>query len=471
MSGTTYDLVVSGRLALPDGRLQPGDVGVRDGRIAAVADHGTLTGAERIEASDRLVLPGGVDTHVHTRSEPEEGITAATRAAAAGGVTTIVDMPYDAGGLVASRAVFEDKVAAVEAEAVVDVALWATIRRTGDLDEVEPLVAAGASGFKVSTFETDPVRFPRISDGDLLLLLRRVAACGSLVAFHAENDEIVRRLGRQAADMGRRDARVHADTRPPVAETEAVGRALELGLATGARVHVVHASLERSLTLVGRARADGVDATVETCTHYLLLDEDELERQGARAKINPPLRPRAQVEALWRALADGRLDWVTSDHVGWLRDRKPADVHAAASGAPGVELTLPLLFSEGVVRRDLPVRRLVEVLAERPARRLGLWPQKGAIAVGADADLVVLDPTARRRVDEAALVAVAGWSPYHGRDVVGCVETVTVRGAVVVRDGTVVGAPGVGTFVRPARSGSSSDTTDRTAGPQRCPAR
>ncbi len=312
------------------------------------------------------------------------------------------------------------------------------------------LVEGGACGFKASLFETHPVRFPRIDDGELLLAMGRIREAGSLIAFHAESDEIVRRLTRALAEQGRTDPLVHAEARPPVAETEAVGRVLELGLATGARIHVVHVSLERGFTLIERARRDGVDVSAETCTHYLLLDEEELRRQGARAKINPPLRPRREVEALWRLLADGRIDWITSDHVGWARDRKAGDVAAARAGGPSLELTWSLLHDEGVVRRGLPLARLVEAVCEVPARRLGLWPRKGAIAVGADADLVVFDPEARFRVDEGALVSSAGWSPYHDRPLTGSVETVLVRGRTVFTGGAVVGHGGQGAFVRPA---------------------
>ena len=449
MTDEEYELVVSGRLALPDGRLLVGELGIRDGRIAAIAEGARLRGAERLDAGEQLVLPGLVDTHVHTRSEPAEGITSATAAAAAGGVTTIIDMPYDAVGPVVTADVLERKLADLEREAIVDVALYGTIRKSGGLDEIPGLVEAGACAFKVSLFETHPVRFPRIDDGELLLAMRRIAEADSLIAFHAENDEIVRRLTRELEAEGRTDPLVHADGRPPLTETEAIGRALELGLATGVRMHIVHASVERSFTLVERARGDGVDVTAETCTHYLILDQDDLVRQGSRAKINPPLRPRREVEALWRLLAEGRVDWVTSDHVGWEVAQKAGDIYTAKSGAPSLQLTLALLHDEGVVRRGLPLARLLEVLAERPARRFGLWPQKGSLTVGADADIVLFDPEARWRVEESSLVGSAGWSPYNGRDLVGRVQTVLVRGRTVFADGAVVGRPGQGTFVRP----------------------
>ena len=447
------DLVVSGRIALPGGRIAEGEIGVADGRIAALGGPGELSAHERIDApSGHLILPGHVDAHVHTGSAPGEGVTRATSSAAAGGATTIIDMPYDDPEPVSTRARFEAKAARVEDEAVVDVALYATVAPRGGLSEIAPLHAAGAAAFKVSTFETHPVRFPRVPDGELLQAMEICAGLGALVCFHPENDDIVQRLSARLAEEGRSDPMAHADARPPVAETEAVGRALELGLATGCPTHLCHVSVERGFTLVGRALGDGVDATAETCTHYLVMDEDDLRRLGGRAKINPPLRPRAQQDALWRLLAAGRVDQVTSDHVGWARELKDTpDIFAARSGVPGLETTLPLLFSEGVVRRGLPLATLLHVLCEGPAARYGLAPRKGSIALGADADLVIFDPTAEWRIDERELVCHAGWSPYHGRDVTGRVQQVLVRGTTVFADGEVRGRAGAGRVVRPVR--------------------
>src|SRR5215471_9010226 len=446
---TPFDLVVAGRIALPNAVPTAAELGIRDGRIAAIAEPGSLSGHERLEGREGLVLPGVVDAHVHTRSEPAEGVMRATTAAAAGGVTTIVDMPYDDPIPVATAKAFIQKVADVEEEAITEVALWATIARTGGLDEIEPLVAAGACGFKVSTFETHPVRFPRIPDGELYLAMDRIRDAGSLIAFHAENDEVVRRLTQDLEAQGRSDPAVHAESRPPVSETEAVGRALEFAVATGARVHIVHATTGRSFTLVERARGDGVDATAETCLHYLLLYEAELLHQGARAKINPPLRSHREVERLWDLLRRGRIDFITTDHVGWSRERKDAaSIFAAKSGVPGLELFLPLMFTEAVRRRGLPTDLLVRMLCENPARRVGLWPRKGGLTIGADADLVLFDPERSWRVDEARLVTPCGWSPYSGRQVVGAVETVLARGREVFARGEVVGRPGPGCWVR-----------------------
>jgi allantoinase len=197
---------------------------------------------------------------------------------------------------------------------------------------------------------------------------------------------------------------------------------------------------------------EGVDVTAETCPHYLLLDERELARRGGEAKINPPLRPAGEVEALWRALVAGEIDLVSSDHVGWPAERKRGDdVFELAAGAPGVELIVALMH-DALAARGLPVALLGRLLAEAPARRLGLWPRKGGLLPGADADLVVLDPAEPWIVDPAALVTPAGWSPYAGRALRGRVRQVFARGEEVFADGAVVSRPGRGTLVAPGRT-------------------
>jgi allantoinase len=418
---------------------------IHDGRIAAVARAGrSVAGNGVLDFGDALVLPGAVDVHVHTRSAPEEGIERCTRAAAAGGVTTIVDMPYDAQGPIQTPEAFAAKIDDLEREAHVDVALWATVPPRGPIVHVQELVDVGAAAFKLSTFETHPERFPRIPDGQLLSAFERIAAAGGLAGVHAENDEIVRAgidAERSAGNGG--DPLAHARSRPPVAEHEAVARCLELARATGVRLHVCHLSTRRGVELVRAARADGLDVSAETCPHYLLLDESELTRRGGEAKINPPLRAH-------RLPLEG-IDIVASDHVGWPVGRKRGDdIFALASGAPGLELIVPLIHDA------FGPRALARLVAERPARRFGLWPRKGGIVPGADADLLVLDPHSEWEVDPETLVTPAGWSPYAGRSLRGRVIATFSRG-VQVWDGQRVGSmPGHGRFVaaRPPRRGS-----------------
>ena len=263
------------------------------------------------------MLPGVVDVHVHTGSSAEEGVAACTRAAAAGGVTTVVDMPYDHDATVADVAAFAKKVEAVEREAVVDVALWATVPPHGPLDAVADLADAGACAFKLSTFDTDSRRFPRVPDDQLLAAFHAIARSGGLAGVHAENDEIVQARIAALPECGRRERSAHSESRPAVAETEAIARCIEFARAAGVRLHICHVTTDRGVELVRRGRGDGVDVTVEACPHHLLLDEADLTHLGGVAKVNPPLRPRVEVEALWRRLEAGQIDLVSSDHVGW----------------------------------------------------------------------------------------------------------------------------------------------------------
>jgi allantoinase len=422
----------------PDGVPVRAGISIRDGQIEAVGE----PFGDGVDFGDALLLPGAVDVHVHTRSYAGEGIERCTLAAAAGGVTTIVDMPYDAAGPIDSLSAFEGKVRDVENEAHVDVALWATVPPRGPIEDVDALVAAGAAAFKLSTFETHPERFPRIPDGQLLAAFEAIAAAGGLAGVHAENDEIVRAgIAREVAAGRGGDPLAHARSRPPVAEHEAIARVLELARATGVRLHICHVSTPRGVDLVAAARRDGVDVSAETCPHYLLLDQSELERRGGEAKINPPLRD--------APLPPEGLDLVSSDHVGWPVQRKHGpDIFALAAGAPGVELIVPL------VHDALGAAGLVRLVSEAPARRFGLWPRKGNLMPGADADLLVLDPASEWEIDPAALVTCAGWSPYAGRRVRGRVIAAFSRG-VKVWDGVSAGAamgPGHGRFV-PASSG------------------
>ena len=372
---------------------------------------------------------------MHTRSYAEEGIERCTAAAAAGGVTTIVDMPYDADGTIDSLDAFERKVADVGREAVIDVALWATVPPAGPLDQVQALVDAGATSFKCSTFNTHPRRFPQIPDPQLLCAFSEIARAGGMVGIHAENDVLVRAgiAAEQAAGNGK-DPLAHARSRPPVAENEAIARVLEMARVTGVRIHICHVTTPRGVQLIAQARADGVDVTGETCPHYLLLDESDLARRGGECKINPPLRKTSLP-------ADG-LDLISSDHVGWPVERKRGpDIFALASGAPGVELITAL------VHDALGPHELVRLVSELPAKRFGLWPRKGSLAPGADADVIVLDESVTWTIDPTQLVTPAGWSPYEGRRVQGRVIATYSRGQPVWDGRQLLAGPGHGRYV------------------------
>ena len=449
----SHDLVVQGDIALPDGGLlESGWLAVSEGRVAAVSET-PLTGIEHVDASGHLILPGFVDAHVHTRSYIDEGITATTRAAAAGGTTTVIDMPFDKPARpVNSRERLETKIGDVGREAIVDVGLYATFPPEGDLSLIGELAEGGAIGFKVSTIEVDPLRFPRIPDGRLYEAFQEIARTDLLVTAHQENQEIVSAEARAFRARGATRPIDHALSRPPVAEAEAAGRLLEIAYWTEARLHMVHGTLPRTFRLIEWNRAEGVKATGETCVHYLLLTMEALGAMGGRAKCNPPLRSQEAVGGLWSQLADGVIDMVTSDHSPYPLHRKETDdIFDAFAGLPGAETLGTLLYSEGVAAGRISLARFVDLISANPAQVFGL-ATKGRLAPGADADFVVFDPNAEWILDERSMHYAVGWSPFHQHRVRGKVRSTWLRGHCIAREGEVLASPGSGRFVAPVRN-------------------
>ncbi len=449
-----FDLLVTGNVVTPSGVLEGGAVAIADGRIVEVlASPDQLEATSRIDVAGQWVLPGAIDPHVHCFSSPSEGFLKATRAAAAGGVTTIIEMPYDAGAPVVAREVLERKIELLRRDAVVDVALLGTIRKVDGVREIGGLVEGGVCGFKLSMFETDPERFPRIADGDLLQAFRRIGQAGLTVGVHAEDGEIIYPLIAAYQAAGKRFPRAHCETRPPVSETASVALALELAAQVDSQLHIYHASLPRSFELVAAYRGRGLRVTAETCPHYLLLSETDMDDLGGFAKINPPLRSAEHVAGLWALLEQDAVPMVSSDHAPWPRERKDNrdDIFANASGTPGVETLLPLMYSAGVAAGRFPIQQLVRLHAETPARTFHLYPRKGHIAPGADADLVVMDPRATWTLRAADLQSASGWSPYEGFSMRGRVRMTIVRGRLVYDGSAVVESPGLGEFIPPVR--------------------
>ena len=444
------DLTIQGDIVLEDGEVvRDGWIGVKDETIMAISEQ-PLRAVVHHEARGRLILPGFIDAHVHTRSSTEEGITATTRAAAAGGTTTIIDMPFDRPARpVRDAETFRQKTEAIDREALVDVALYATFAPEGNLDAIADLARAGACGFKVSTFQVDEHRFPRIPDGQLYEGFREIAKQGLPVAAHQENQEIVEHVSARLQAKGRIDPIDHARSRPPVAEAEAAGRLLELAHWTGVHLHMVHGTIPRTFDLIEWNKMQGVSASGETCLQYLLLTEDALRHLGGRAKCNPPLRTEADRAMLWQMLRNRKIDIVTSDHSPYpLRLKDTDDIFDAYAGLPGAETLGVLLYSEGVATGKISLKTFVEVLASGPARIFGLT-RKGRLTVGCDADVVVLDPNASWTLDEQALHHHMGWSPYQGRPVQGRVCATYVRGQRVFSEDRLLADPGAGRFVRP----------------------
>jgi len=449
---TDFDLVVTGRIVLTDRLIDDGYVAIRGGLTERVGSGPAPSSTERYDFGNAYVLPGAIDAQVHSRSQKDqEDFIWSTRSAAAGGVTTIVDMPYDAAFLVCNGDRVRQKVAEAGEQARVDFALYGTIDPEDGAKEIAGMVEAGVSAFKFSTFNTDSKRFPRIAPQTLYACFTEIARHGLAAGVHNENDEMVRAAISEVEASGIRDYRAHGLSRPPVTETLAMAEVYELGAQSGCSAHVVHCSVGRGYDLCNAYRQQGYDTTVEACIHYLVLDEEnDVRRLVGKAKINPPIRSRKEVEALWRHLAAGNVTIVSTDHVSWSEDRKEdPDMLKNASGVPGLEALYPLLM-KGLTERGLPVTWAARLLAANPARLFRFGHKKGAIEPGRDADLVVMahdphvyDPTASGH-------NYAGWSPYEGIKLPYRPVATLLRGQTIFDGQHVIAKPGNGRFVRPA---------------------
>jgi allantoinase len=427
-----FDVVVrAARAVTPDGEAAV-CVGIAGGRIAAVEPLSAgLTGATVVElADDEVLLPGLVDTHVHV-NEPGrtewEGFETATRAAAAGGVTTILDMPLNSVPPTVDVAALEVKRKAADGKCAVDVGFWGGAV-PGNRAELRPLHEAGVFGFKCFLLDSGVPEFPPLSTAELEADLRELAGFGGLMIVHAEDPEAI---AQAPAPHGGRYGDFLA-SRPRGAENRAIATVVEATRRTGARTHVLHLSSADAVPLLHAARAEGLPVTVETCPHYLSFEAEAIAEGATQFKCCPPIREAANREALWRALADGDIDCVVSDHSPCTPELKRLDVGdfgLAWGGVSSLQLGLPAVWT-GARARGHGLADVVRWMAERPARLAGLT-RKGRLAVGADADLCVFAPDEEFVVDAARLHHRNPVTPYAGRRLDGVVRSTWLAGRPV----------------------------------------
>lgn len=428
-----------------------GAVVIADGRVRELLEGDPPVAArETIDAAGLLVLPGLVDAHVHF-SEPGrghwEGFETGSRAAAAGGITTFVEMPLNAHPPTVDAEALRLKRAAASVS-LVDYALWGGLV-DDNLDDLAGLEAGGVAGYKA--FMVTATDFPRADRRILREGMRRIAGFGSLLAVHAEDEEMTTRLTAELRDAGRRDRPAWSEARPIAAELRAIDDAIELAEETGVRLHVVHVSSAAGIDRISAAKARGVRVTAETCPHYLFFDETDLVRLGPVAKCAPPLRAPAEREALWERVLAGAVDVIASDHSPCLWEEKAAgddDIFEAWGGISGLQSTLPALITEGVVKRGLRLPELVRMTSAGPASLFGLHPRKGSISPGNDADLVLVDPGASHTLTEADLQYRNRHSAYVGSAFTSRVVSTICRGRRVFPFDGASAAQGYGIEVR-----------------------
>jgi dihydropyrimidinase len=460
-----FDLVVRGATVVSPGRQDAADIGVQDGWIAQVG--GEMTGREELAADGLLALPGGVDAHVHLMyralaeelrrageigpSEPMwvDDFWTGSLAAIGGGITTIGNMTFPLPGETARDAVAREMAGAAP-EAAVDWFLHPVLTDLAAAADAEIAALAADGHTSVKIFLTVPQI--EADEPGLRAALCAAREAGSLTLMHCEAAGLLEECGKHLIGDGRGALQNFAKARPVAAEVEAVDQAAALATATGAPVYIVHLSSAAALDRARTARSGGVAVHVETRPLYLHLTRERFAQPDAGKYVGaPPLREQADRDALWAGLAAGDVDTVCSDHAPWLLADKldPAlNVVTARQGVADLETLMPMLFSEGVVTGRISLDQFVHLTSANAARLFGLYPRKGVIAVGSDADLALWDPQERRTVDGARMRSRADYSVYDGWDVRGWPRIVVQRGQVLLADGEIIARPGQGQWLR-----------------------
>jgi dihydroorotase len=448
---STADLVIHGGVIVsPDAEIGA-SLAITDGAISAIGAREKMPPArETLDVSGLHILPGAIDVHVHFRDPGyvhKEDFESGTAAAAFGGVTTIFDMPNTIPTVATAEALAAKHHIARE-KAYVDFGLYAVLGEES-LNAIEELIDVGAIGFKLYMGNT----FGRIatpSTGAMLELFERVAPTGKRISLHAETNSIMERRESRLRAAGRIDALAHLAARPDVVAVEAVARAAILAEWTGARIHVLHISSAAELRPLTEAKARGVDVTGETCPHYLMLSDADYARLGGVIRVNPPVREALNQAPLWAALRDGVIDMIATDHAPHaIEEKTRADIWTVDCGFPGVETQMPLMLT-AIAEGHGTVRDYVRWSAENPAKAFGLFPRKGALIVGSDADLAIVDLARPWTIDDALIQSRAKISPWRGWRATALPIHTLVRGRFVMRDRALqTEARGTGRSVHP----------------------
>ena len=446
-----YDVLIrGGKVVAPSGVVES-DVAISDEVVALVEPDIEGSATTEIDASGLHVFPGVMDAHVHF-CEPGrthwEGFASGSRAFAAGGVTTVFDMPLNAFPPTTDGPSFDLKLAAAKESSVVDFALWGAIQ-PNNLDRLEEQAERGVIGFKA--FMTPATEdFQPVDDLTLYEGMAEAARLGLPVAVHAESNPIVGRLTQRALARVHLSARDYSNSRPVIAELEAISRVLLFAEETGCTLHIVHVSTGRGVDLVTTARDRGVNVSCETCAHYLSLTEEDLETLGPVAKCAPPLRAREEQGALWNRIREGSLTMVTSDHSPCPLDMKVGDdFFRAWGGISGGQFTLQVLLT-GASEREVSLPTVASITSEAVAKRFGL-PQKGRVESGVDADLTLVDTAHSKVLGSEDVLYRHKQSPYVGKELKGRIVHTLLRGTPVFSEGEIVSEP-TGRLLRPDRT-------------------
>jgi len=438
------DLIIrSSRVVTPED-IRPASVHIRDGVIAALGEWDEIVPPVSLtDAGDAVVMPGLVDSHVHV-NEPGrtrwEGFATATRAAAAGGVTTLVDMPLNSIPPTTTEAGFQEKLAAARGQCFIDTAFWGGVV-PGNTSELNPLLDAGVRGFKCFLIHSGVDEFPHVGEENLREAMPELKKRGSVLLVHAELPEPIEKAAEELKGENPRDYNTFLKSRPRESENKAVELMIRLCRASGARVHIVHHSSSDVLPLLKAAREEGLPLTVETCPHYLTFAAEEIPDGATHFKCCPPVRERENRERLWEALKMGVIDMVVSDHSPCTADLKlmeRGDFLEAWGGIAALQFTLPVIWTEAQ-NRGFGLQEISRWMSEAPAKLAGLDKRKGKIAVGFDADMIIFEPEKQFKVVPEIIEFKNKITPYAGMNLRGVVEATYVRGIKVYENGRFFG--------------------------------
>ncbi len=438
-AGTT---VITGGRVVNENETFRADITIRNGRVSEFGFEARIAESDtRIDASGLMVLPGVLDVHTHFR-EPDpntfEGFATGSAAAAAGGVTTVIEMPQ-AGPTTKNLDDFQEKIAAIGRSSTIDMALWGGIIGGDERDEdaIRDMARNGAVAFKSFMAPSSP-SFPAVDTAKLRWAMAVIAEIGLPYGLHAEDDPSLQSGIQRMKSSGRTDALAHAESRPTLVETVAVRAAILLAERTGCWLYICHCASADALELIADARSGGLKVTIETCPQYLAMAIPDLERLKGFARCAPAIRDEDEVERIWNHVLQGHVDIISSDHVATsavLKEAGESNIFDAPNGLPGVQTMFPILWDSGVKNRGMSPNRLVQMICSNPARTFGLFPRKGSLALGADADLVIFNPDETWTIRSTDMRYRQKWTPLEGRSVAGRVKRTMVRGETVYLDG------------------------------------
>lgn len=452
-----FNLVIKGGTIATDYAVFKGSIAVKDGVIAQILrENEAVPEAEKvIDAEGKIVMPGCIDSHVHIqepgnteRNDFEHG----TQAAAAGGITTILEHPLSVPP-VKDKETFMLKYDAAANKCYVDYGFWGALT-PNNMDKIPELMDAGVFAIKGFIPYCKP-EYPNVSDSVLFEAFRRFSGTDLIIGLHAENAEMAEAGAERMKQQGRTDGLAHMEAREEIVELEAISRVLLFAKETGARVHIVHMTIASGAELIKKARAEGVRVTVETCPQFLTVNCSALLERGPFIRCTPPLRRQENVDKLWDYIFDGTIDFIASDDSFYTYEEKAAgkdNIWLADNGMPAIGTMLPFMIDACLNKKKVPLTRFVQLMSTNTAKIFGLYPRKGSILPGMDADITIIDQNREWVINGAdpGMYYMCKWSPYDGIKVKGGIEATIVRGEVVFQDGVVVGKKGYGKFLTPS---------------------